>query len=494
MTIAKFVLDINNGLLIMPKRSEEANDMRPKYNHQLEFEFGPSNLKVTNEYFGTLDRISEALDENPRIVDLVHRDITKRDGKAKQGRDHTYASDTALRIIICHIFLRESLRDTVVHVDDSRYLRKFVRIYGGKMMDFSTLDDLKNRIKPRTWRKINQLLNEYAVEQGRIDGDALRMDTTASETNIHWPTDSSLLWDTYRVLARLVRAARQIDPDIGGDRRLLDKKVKRMMVWISRKTRKKTALTPAVKERYKALIELVEGILGWSGRIVDDLKRGIESHQYELMAESAASELVRQFEHFQDLGGRVVDQATRRIFKGETVPATEKILSIFEPHTEILIRGKAGKPVEFGHMVHVQQDRSKYITGYEVFLMRPNENELVDSAIEGHRDLFGHYPNELSADKAYYESMEKIRELEQKIGVVSIGKKGHKNEEEAEREADEAFRAGQRFRAGIEGTLSFLKRKLGLDRIMTKGPEHFISTVATAVFVHNLIILARGVL
>jgi IS5 family transposase len=382
----------------------------------------------------------------------------------------------------------------VVRVDDSRYLRKFVRIYGGKMMDFSTLDDLKNRIRPSTWRKVNQLLNEFAVEQERIDGDALRLDTTASETNIHWPTDSSLLWDTYRVLARLVRAAREIDPDIAGSRRLLDKKVKRLMVWISRKTRKKTGLTPAVKERYKALIELVEGIMSWSGQIVDDLKKGIASHEYELGGESVASDLVSQFEHFRDLGGRVVDQATRRIFKGETVPATEKLLSIFEPHTEILIRGKAGKPVEFGHMVHVQQDRSKYITGYEVFLRRPNENELVDSALESHYDLFGHYPNELSADKGYYESMEKIRELEEMIAVVSIGKKGQKNEEEAEREADEAFRLGQKFRAGVEGTISFLKRRLGLDRVMNKGPVHFISTVAAAVFVHNLIILARQVL
>src|SRR4030042_1016341 len=103
MKISGFLVDINNGLLIMQKRSEEANDMRPKYNHQLEFEFGPSNLKVTNEYFGTLERISEALEENPRIVDLVHRDITKHDGKAKQGRDYEYSSDTVLRIIICHI-------------------------------------------------------------------------------------------------------------------------------------------------------------------------------------------------------------------------------------------------------------------------------------------------------------------------------------------------------------------------------------------------------
>jgi len=468
--------------------------MRPKYNHQLEFDFGPSNLKVTNEYYGILERISQALDENPRIVDLAHRDITKKDGKAKQGRDHTYSSDTVLRMIICHVFLRLPLRDTVVRVDDSRYLRKFVRIYGGKMMDYSTLDELMNRIRPGTWRKVNQLLSEFAVEQGRIDGDALRLDTTASETNIHWPSDNTLLWDTYRVLARLVRAAREIDPEIAGTRRLLEKKVKRLMVWISRKTRKKMALSPAIQRRYKALIELVEGILSWSGQIAVELKKGIESHEYEFIAESVASDLVRQFEHFQDLGRRVVDQATRRIFCGEKVPATEKILSIFEPHTEILIRGKAGKPVEFGHMVQVQQERSKYITGYEVFLRRPNENELVDSAIESHVELFGHYPNELSADKAYYKSMEKIRELEKKIPVVSIGKKGHKTEEEAEREADEAFRAGQRFRAGIEGTLSFLKRRLGLDRIMNKGPEHFISTVAAAVFVHNLIILARPLL
>lgn len=468
--------------------------MRPRFNDQLEFDLIPSNLKVTNDYYATLERISQALDDNPQIVELAHRDLTRGDKKRKgnQGREHTYSGDTVLRIIICQVYLDLSLRETVIRIDDSRYLRIFVRIYNGEMMDYSTLDKLRNRIRPTTWKKINRALSEHAVAEGSIDGERLRMDTTACETDIHWPTDSSLLWDTYRVLARLIRSAREIDPEAVGDRRLLEKKAKRLMIWIGRKAGKKKGLTRSIKERYKALIELVQGILLWSGDVVSALLLGLENHEYDLMGEIFAQQLVHTFEHYRALGDRVVDQAVRRVLMEEQVPNDDKLFSIFEPHTELLIRGKAGKPVEFGHMVLLEQEGSKFVTGYQVFSKRPNENQLVDPALENHRDLFGEYPKELSADKGFYESMDQIRRLEELVEVVSIGKKGGKTEQEAEREASDAFKAGQRFRAGVEGSISVLKRVFGLGRIRNKGFKHFVATVGAAVFVHNLVILSRA--
>jgi len=319
----------------------------------------------------------------------------------------------------------------------------------------------------------------------------LRLDATAVETAIHYPTDSSLLYDVYRVVARHLRRVREIDPDAVGNQRLQDKAAKRNATWISRKAGKKRSTSTAMKERYQALFGLVERILVWADEVVEALRRGLKKNEYGFKDALFAQGLLDGLERYLPLGRWVLDQAQRRILHGEVVPADEKLYSIFEEHTELLKRGKAGKPIEFGHMVHIQQVKGKYITDYEVFLRRPNDHTLVDPALASHRALFGDDPEVLSADKGYYESMDKLHRLGETIGVVSIGKKGRRTEEELRRERTPAFKAGQRFRAGIEGSVSFLKRVLGLARCFNKGWKHFTATVGATVFVHNLLVLAR---
>lgn len=467
--------------------------MRRKRNLQDEFDFQPSNLKLTNDYFrryATIDRILRA---TPEVLDLAHRDLKKAlEGERKRNRAFDYTSETVLRMVIVQALEAESQRGLVIRIDDSCFLRRFVGICNGKMMDPSTYCRLKNAIRPETWKRINRALSDAAVEAEWISGEALRLDTTAVETNIHYPSDSSLLWDVYRVVARSVRFAREIDPEAVGNRRLQERAAKRHMTWISRKAGKKQAGSGALQERYEALFGLVEGLLDWADGIAAALRQALEQHAYDYEGALLAVVIVEDLEHSLPLGRKVLDQAQRRILRGEVVPATEKLYSIFEEHTELLKRGKAGKPIEFGHMVHLQQVEGKYIADYQVFLRKPNERTLVDTALENHRALFGADPDELSADKGYYESMEKIDRLGETIGVVSIGKQGRRNEQEARRERSEPFRAGQRFRAGIEGSISFLKRALRLARCFNKGWKHFVATVGATVFAHNLLVLARG--
>ena len=467
--------------------------MRRKRNLQDEFDFQPSNLKVTNDYFARYVAIDGLLAETPAILDLVHRDLKKiLEGERKRNRGFDYTSETVLRMVLCQILEGETQRGIVIRIDDSCFLRRFTGFHNGTMMDFSTFCRLKNAIRPGTWKRINQALSKAAVAAERITGEELRLDTTAVETNIHYPADSTLLWDVYRVLARLVRDAREIDAEAVGDRRLQEKTAQRHMTWISRKAGKKRAVGTALKEHYQALFDLVQGLLIWADEVATALRQGLEQDAYTYDGALVAQVIALDLEHYLPLGRQVLDQAQRRVLFGEIVPATEKLYSIFEPHTELLKRGKAGKPIEFGHMVLLQQVEGKYITDYEVFLRKPNEPTLVDPALESHRDLFGAAPIELSADKGFYENMEKIDRLGETIGVVSIGKKGRRTEKEARRERSTAFRAAQRFRAGIEGSISFLKRALGLARCFNKGWEHFVATVGATVFAHNLLVLARG--
>ncbi len=467
--------------------------LRPKFEAQREFEFPTSNLKLTREYYAKYEAISKILDKTPEIVDLAHRDLRRAlitSNRSRPGRVR-FTTEHVLRLLLVQSLEGLSLRQTVVRVDDSPALRQFVRLGTKPMMDFTTLDKLKNAIRPATWKKINTKLAHHAVGEQKISGERLRLDTTAVETNIHWPTDSSLLWDTYRVLARLIERARQIDPGAVGSGRLHPRWAKRNALTIARRASQKGRRARSLRRLYQRLIRRVEGICGWATTVAEQLLAGIESQRYDVWAHAQAEALIEQIAHFHALGGHVLDQTRRRALHEESVPNDEKLFSLFEPHTELLKRGKAGKDIEFGHMIQIQQVGEKFITAYEVYDRKPVEHTLLDPALAQHREIFGLDPSELTADKGYYQSMDQLRELEKTIDVVSIAKKGRRTPAESEREHDPLFRHAQAFRAGVEGTISFLKRMLRLARCFNQSWEHYVATVGQTIFAHNLLILAR---
>lgn len=467
--------------------------IRPKINPQTELDFQPSNLRVTNEHRARYAAISKILDANPEILDAVHRDL-KRDLEELQAcvrpGQFRYSSDTVLRILVVQQLEGLSLRQVVVRIDDSHTLRRFTRIDSGPMMDFSTLCDLKNAIRPGTWKRINRRLAVYAVKEERITGDLLRLDTTAVETNIHWPTDSSLLWDVYRTLGRWIERARNLDAEAVGRGRVHLRAAKRTHLAITRKSRKGRS-SETLKPLYERLIGHVEGICEWAMSAAAALAKGIEGLRYSELEHAKVESLIEQIAHLGELSVQIVDQARRRVLLQDAVPNGEKLFSLFEPHTELLKRGKVGQPIEFGHMIGLQQTEEKFITDYTVFEHKPVEHTLIQVCLAQHETLFGMLPEQLAADKGYYESMDAIHALERDIPVVSIGKKGKRTPEETQRERDPLFRMAQAFRAGIEGTISYLKRMLRLARCMNKGWEHFQASVGATIFAHNLVVLAR---
>ena len=472
--------------------------MRTKKSSQPEFIFQlPSAAKITEDYFARYDFASGFLDRHPEIVDRVHRDLRKPLAKAQrkgpQGQACSFSSDTVLRLCLVKVLEDTSYRGTIVRVDDSPRLREFTRIHSGPIMSPATFNRLANAIRPATWKKINQLLAQAAAAEGRITGEHLRLDTTAVETNIHWPTDSGILWDTYRVLDRHVQAIRELAPGLLSDKRLHAKRAKQLHSRISRSARHRTEKAKRERIRhYERLIALVGGILDWlptlGKRVRAEASRSSLSMHDLLALESRVAEI----EQLVLLGRQAVDQARRRVLQGEPVPNDEKLFSIFEPHTELLKRGKANKDIEFGHMINICQVGSKFITDYEVFEKKPVEYELIDGALENHETLFGAAPQVLTADKGYWQDASTAKRLRKKVELVSIAKKGNRTEEERAYERSMPFRLAQSFRAGVEGSISFLKRMLGLWRCMNKGFGHFLSTVGSSVFAHNLLILSRA--
>ncbi len=439
----------------------------------------PSSRKVVERYREKYRRINEILLDNPHVLDLAHADFCTYLSESEEGRESRYTSDEILRALVVMFVEQDSYRDAVVRIEDSEFLRSFTGLGMYKlMMDFSFLSKALSALASETWKAMNDALGQYARDESKISGDDLRVDTTAYETNIHYPTDSSLLWDSFRVLARELKAIQQAYPELELAHRYHVNKVKKLAHFISRNAGSKSkSKQRKVKTTYRRLIDRVR----WIVKVSKEVRVQVALCFLE----------AQELEHFEPLAERVIDQSERRIFRGEVVPRNEKLYSLFEEHTEMLIRGKAGKRVEFGHMVLIGQTKEKFISHYRATRQREEDKDLLPGALDAHRALFGHEPSLLAADKGFYESPEQLVELEKNIETVSICKKGKRTVEQAAREHTEEFREGQRFRAGVEGSISVLKRAFKLNRCLFKGFRNFAASVGCAVFCHNLVLLAR---
>jgi len=453
--------------------------MRTKASQVPYFDFsGDASIKVAQEYRAKYQAISDLLDANGQLLTLAHRDWVKLLSTSGQGRDG-YTSEQLLRALLVMFLEDKGYRDTVISIDNSEFLQYFVRLGVQPTMDYSFLCRALGALSESTVAALNEVLARYAVQEGKISGEKQRMDTTAYESNIHYPTDSSLLWDSFRTLARLVRNIQNELPQLKLHHRFHDKKVKKLATFIARNVSSKSKATQRkVKRKYAELIKRV----GWIHRVGGQVCQKAFAAGYDIPA----------LTHYLPLVEKIVAQADKRIIKGGKVPPDEKLYSLFEEHVELIVRGKAGKPIEFGHKVLICQTGEKFIHHYKVMPQRIEDKELLEPAIEAHQELFGHYPDLLSTDKGFYESMQQISYLEEKISVVSIAKKGRCNQEQYERETSEEFIEGQRFRAGSEGSISVLKRAFKLGKCYFKGFKNYAASVGLAVLCHNLVLLTRS--
>ena len=442
---------------------------------------GKTVVKVVREYRAKYEAISRILDANPGILDIAHRDFGRVLSTSEYGRGG-YTSEQMLRSIVVMFIKQTDYRDTVIAVEESEFLRSFVRLGGKEMMDHTFLCKAFTALSEETWKEINGALSGYAKKKEEITPEKLRLDTTAYETNIHYPTDSSLLWDSYRVMARLMRDAAEELREVGLEHRFHTKKARKLALFISRSSDKKDkGVQRQIKSTYRKLIERVR----WIVSVGEEAGRLLP-----LSGGERAKAVAAAIQRYLPTEKKIIAQAERRVLGGEQVPSAEKVYSLFEDHTELIKRGKAGRPIEFGHKVLFVETGEKFIIHYETMPKQRADKELIEESLKAHRKVFGCGPDVLAGDKGFYESREQLSKLSEKIETVSICKKGKRTEEEDERESTEEFKAGQRFRAGIEGTISALKRAYKLGKCFFKGFKNFASSVGCAVFCHNLVILA----
>jgi IS5 family transposase len=377
---------------------------------------------------------------------------------------------------------QDSYRQVVVRVEDNEFFRSFIKLGHRPMMDYTFLCRAYCALSDETLQKMNDVLSSYAKKEGKISAEKMRLDSTAYETNIHYPTDSSLLWDSYRVLSRLMRRLKDPMRRQGMHHRFHPKKVKKLSTYISRNASKKSKRTQRkIRSTYRTLIERV--------RRMEEIALYVTGNLKPMTCEDIA--LCEQLRLYLPAVNKIIDQAERRVFKGETVPSAEKVYSLFETHTELLKRGKARAPIEFGHKVLLAQTGEKFIHHYQTFHRQEADKDLLQGSLKSHKKLFGSFPETLAADKGFYESRDQIKKLSKKIATVSMPKKGRRTASEERRESTDEFRDGQRFRAGSEGTISVLKRALKMNRCLFKGFKNYAASVGCIVFCHNLLLLSR---
>jgi IS5 family transposase len=437
-----------------------------------------SSLKVVQEYRKKYDAISRILGENPQLLVLAHQDWCSLLSSSKNGRSSGFTSEQLLRALLVMFIEEEDYRGVVIQLSNNHFLHHFVRLAPGEVMDFTFLNRAMSTLSVATLANMHEVLNQYALEMKKINGQKQRIDTTVYETNIHYPTDSSLLWDSFRTVARLMRQLKCQVPELELLHRFHDKKVKKLFTYIGRNVSSASKATQRqVKRRYRQLIEKVNWIHGV----------GHEALQKARLLGYDVPEL----SYYLPLVAKVIDQADKRVLQGQTVPADEKLYSLFESHTELIQRGKAGKAVEFGHKILISQTKEKYIYHYQVLEKRREDKDLLDPALEAHKALFGDYPDLLATDKGFYESRDQLARLRKKIKVVSIAKKGRRTDSETAYEKSEAFVEGQRFRAGAEGSISVLKRAFNLGKCFFKGFKNYAASVGLAILCHNLVLLTQ---
>jgi IS5 family transposase len=314
----------------------------------------------------------------------------------------------------------------------------------------------------------------------------MRVDTTVVETNIHYPTDSSLLGDGVRVLTRVMKKITGIVGEAGAKLRDRSRSVKYRVMEIGRAARAKGPQSKTKLEKaYGNLLAATSRVVGQAKRFVHEIADGTK-RAGGIVRQAKLQLLRHELETMLPRVRQVMRQTRARIFRGET--RTEgKILSLFEPLTEVIRKGKAGKPNEFGKMVKLQEAENQIVTDYEVYDQRPNDANLLIPAIETHEAMLGRTPRLVAADAGFYSAKNEAAAKAKGVKRVCIPSRSTKSAERKREQKKRWFRNGQKWRTGCEGRISVVKRRHGLSRCRYKGDTGMQRWVGLGVIADNLI-------
>ena len=445
-------------------------------------------LKLTNEMEPILAQIYQLLDDE-ELYQLIRDDLSRRFPKTEMTGRNSTPVEVILRMLAVKRLYRLSYEQTEYQVRDSLVLRQFCRVYLREVPDDTTLLRWAGLIRPETLEQFNRRLTELARQLKVTRGRKLRTDGTVVESNIHPPSDSSLLADSVRVLGRTLSRARQILSEQAELGRVVFRNSIRSTRHLARQIgeamrRGGEQAKDEGKTAYRKLIRIVETTIRQAQKVLPLLQE---------QTARQAQKLARTLETFIPRAQQVVTQTIRRVLQQEKVPALEKIVSVFEPHSDIIQRNKAHKPTEYGHKVWLDEVDGGIVTRWDVLDGNPNDDRQWKPSLDYHIELFGKAPHQASADRGVHSSENERLAQQRGIQHVILPQPGRRSEERLKYERQSWFRRGRKWHNGVEGRISVLKRCYELNRCRDHGEVGFEKWVGWGVIVANLKTISRKV-
>lgn len=437
---------------------------------------------LTSEMDPELAQIDSIMDDD-EIYQMIKHDFAQRYPQTMQTGRPSTPVEVSLRMLVVKRLYGWSYEKTERHVKDSLVLRRFCRVYFEKVPDEKTLLRWANLIEPETLVALNARVTTIATELKVTGGRKLRTDGTVVETNIHHPTDSSLLVDGVRVLSRTLKRAQQVLQTTDLSKKTFrdrTRSAKRAARKIDRRAQRGKA---AVKKTYRHLVDTTKASVRQAQQVLEELKQ---------VGEATAGRLCETLEMFIPRVEQVISQTTRRIFQEEQVPAAEKLVSLFEPHSAIIKRGKANRATEFGHKIWLDEVEGGLISGYRILDGNAADSEQWQPSLDHHCQQFARPPDQASADRGVYSDPNETYATTLGVKRVILPKPGTKSKARRDHERQRWFKRGRRWHAGVEGRISVLKRKHGLGKCLDYGQDGFDRWVGWGVIANNLTVIGRS--
>lgn len=419
-----------------------------------------------------LKKLADVLDNHPEILTLIEKDLVDKSLKPVGRTGLTV--ETIFRCLLLKQQLDISYEQLAFHLSDSMSYRSFARLPQYLMPKKSCLQSTIRRIKPETLAAVHKILSMSWLENGDISLDQLRIDSTVVASNIAPPSDSQLLDDGVRVLSRLMAKS---DEETGIKIRFTDqRKASKSLAFqiFNAKKADKDVL-------YRNLLKLVSIVL-------KQAERSLMRVNTEAAPALSQQKWINKVAHYRHLTIKVIDQTMRRVVNEESVPSSEKIVSLFEAHSDIIIKGF--RDVQYGHKINLSSDRNGFITYLSIEKGNPSDRERFLPIVKAHQHTFGRLPRSVVCDGGYAskDNVSAGRALgiqhvvfHKRVGI-SYQAMGVKRK---------TFERLRNFRAGIEGNISELKRAFGVDKATWKGSDGFDAFVWSSVITYNLVRLAR---
>jgi IS5 family transposase len=426
-------------------------------------------------------QVDSALDDE-RLLEIT-RDAWNRLCKKSKTRGRPAApAEVILRLLLLKHIRDWSYEELQREVRANLVYRQFTRIGGGPVPDDKSMSRFSRRLGSAVIEKLHQRVVGIAQEKKIVPGRKLRVDTTVVETNIHYPTDSTLLSDGVRVLTRVMKKVTQVAGKVGTSLRDRTRSVKRRVLEIARASRDKSEKgKQKLSIAYEKLVDVTSRVVGQARKFSDEIASKVKRGPRKILQKAK-----RQLDEMIPRVQQVMRQTRQRVLDGDT-RAEGKIVSVFEPQTEVIRKGKAGKPTEFGKLVKIQEAENQIITHYQVFDERPSDSALLTPSIEQHIQQFGHAPEMAAADTGFFSAANETKAEQLGVKWVAVPSQSTKSPQRKQRQKKRWFKKAQKWRTGCEGLISVLKRRHGVNRSRYKGTEGMRRFVGLSVIADNLI-------